>query len=78
MDRGGIGNTVPKPRDFQEALVSPESDPRREDGAADSDRNPGVPPHQPPPDDAGKDAVEEEAEESFPSSDPPSTGGPGV
>ena len=58
--------------------MSPENDPRREGGAADSDRNPGVPPHQPSPDDAGKDEVEEEAEESFPSSDPPSTGGPGV
>jgi hypothetical protein len=58
--------------------VSPESDPRRESGAGDGDRTPGVPPHQPSPDETEKDEVEEEAEESFPSSDPPSTGGAGL
>ena len=42
----------------------------------DPERRPGVPPHQP--DDPQKDPVDERAEESFPSSDPPSTGAPGV
>lgn len=46
-------------------------DPAREE------RSPGVPPHQPERD-AAREQVEEEAEESFPSSDPPATGGPGV
>lgn len=42
-------------------------------------RKPGVPPHQPQPDDAAPDErVDEGAEESFPSSDPPATGGPGI
>lgn len=45
-------------------------DPERE-------REPGVPPHQPAAGDGG-DAVEEATEESFPSSDPPATGGPGI
>ena len=57
--------------------MSIENDPRREDGPP-ADREPGVPPHQPSPDDSEKDEVQEEDEESFPSSDPPSTGGPGV
>lgn len=43
---------------------------------ADEDRKPGVPPHQPATED--KPAVDEGSEESFPSSDPPSTGGPGI
>ena len=42
----------------------------------DPERRPGVPPHQP--DDPERDPVDERAEESFPSSDPPATGGPGV
>jgi hypothetical protein len=42
----------------------------------DPERRPGVPPHQP--DDPDKDRVDRSAEESFPSSDPPATGGPGV
>lgn len=42
----------------------------------DPERRPGVPPHQP--DDPEKDQVDQNAEESFPSSDPPATGGPGV
>jgi hypothetical protein len=59
--------------------VIPENDPRPDGGARDDRRRtPGVPPHQPSPEDAEKDEVEEEAEESFPSSDPPSAGGPGV
>lgn len=59
--------------------MSPENDPRPQDGAReDGNRKPGVPPHQPSLEDEEKDEVEEEAEESFPSSDPPSTGGPGV
>lgn len=41
------------------------------------DRRPGVPPHQPDPG-PGRDRVEEEAEESFPSSDPPPSGSPGI
>jgi len=41
------------------------------------DREPGVPPHQPPADDRD-DAADEGSEESFPSSDPPATGGPGI
>lgn len=46
---------------------------------APDERAPGVPPHQPPAaDEEPGDRVEEGAEESFPSSDPPSTGGPGV
>lgn len=59
--------------------MSPENDPRRPGGAADrGDRTPGVPPHQPSPEDERKDEVQEEDEESFPSSDAPSTGGPGL
>lgn len=42
------------------------------------DRVPGVPPHQPPPDPEKDDPVDEVAEESFPGSDAPSTGGPGL
>ena len=57
--------------------MSTENDPRPED-APPADREPGVPLHQPSPDDSEKDDVQEEDEESFPSSDPPSTGGPGV
>jgi hypothetical protein len=80
FDRGGIGNTVSRaPPNVQETLVSTENDPRPEDGAPPGkDREPGVPPHQPSPEDSQKDEVQEEDEESFPSSDPPSTGGPGV
>jgi hypothetical protein len=40
------------------------------------EREPGVPPHQPEGGEQGE--VEEGGEESFPSSDPPSTGGPGI
>jgi hypothetical protein len=42
------------------------------------DREPGVPPHQPPPEEQERDRADEGAEESFPSSDPPATGGPGI
>jgi len=37
-------------------------------------------PPKPPPDDDEKDedAVEEQGKESFPASDPPGTGGPGI
>lgn len=42
------------------------------------DREPGVPPHQPPPDEGSRERGDEGAEESFPSSDPPATGGPGI
>jgi hypothetical protein len=41
------------------------------------DREPGVPPHEPPVEE-DEDRVDEDARESFPSSDPPATGGPGV
>ncbi len=41
------------------------------------EREPGVPPHQPPAEE-GDDEVGEGTEESFPSSDPPATGGPGI
>ena len=58
--------------------MSHQDEPRRERGGADPERPPGVPPHQPPPEEAGKDEIEEEDEVSFPSSDPPSTGGPGL
>ena len=73
----GSGTPCPEPSHAQEAFVSTEKDPRPEE-AAPADREPGVPPHQPSPDDSEKDEVQEEDEESFPSSDPPSTGGPGV
>jgi hypothetical protein len=54
--------------------VSAEPDPRPED-----EPTPGVPPHQPPLDGEDEDEVADEgAEESFPSSDPPATGGPGL
>jgi aconitate hydratase len=43
-----------------------------------ADRTPGVPPHQPPMERRSDDLEDELAEESFPSSDPPSTGGPGA
>ncbi len=51
-----------------------------EETPANDDRAPGVPPHQPRPDTAENEdeRVEEGAEESFPSSDPPATGGPGI
>lgn len=41
-------------------------------------RAPGVPPHQPPAEERPGDEQDERAEETFPSSDPPATGGPGV
>ena len=41
-------------------------------------RKPGVPPHQPPPEEHPGDEQDERAEETFPSSDPPATGGPGI
>ena len=41
-------------------------------------RTPGVPPHQPPAEEHPGDEHDERAEETFPSSDPPATGGPGV
>lgn len=45
----------------------------------DETRRPGVPPHQPPAgSDEQGDVVEEGSEESFPSSDPPSEGSPGI
>lgn len=43
----------------------------------DPERKPGIPPHQPPPK-GDREESDEDAKESFPSSDPPSTGGPGV
>lgn len=49
----------------------------REQNRQDEPREPGVPPHQPAPEDV-PDRVEEGGEESFPSSDPPATGGPGI
>ncbi len=54
--------------------------PRRDDDHDERDergRAPGVPPHEPTPRD-GDDEQDERSRESFPSSDPPSTGGPGV
>lgn len=53
---------------------------RRDAPDADQPREPGVPPHQPALDDDPSDQErrDEEAEESFPSSDPPATGGPGI
>lgn len=47
----------------------------REQTEADEDRTPGVPPHQPAEE---GERIDEGSEESFPSSDPPSTGGPGI
>ena len=45
----------------------------------DPERKPGVPPHQPPPHERReREDEDEELEESFPSSDPPATGGPGI
>jgi hypothetical protein len=38
---------------------------------------PKVPPTQPDPDEEG-DLVDEQGEESFPASDPPESGGPGI
>ncbi len=35
-------------------------------------------PVTPEPDEPGKDEVDEQGEESFPSSDPPATGGPAI
>ncbi|MBJ7457254.1 MAG: hypothetical protein JHC74_14455 [Thermoleophilia bacterium] len=54
--------------------TEPEDDPRE------GPRPPGVPPHQPPLPDGHdeQDRRDEEAEQSFPSSDPPATGGPGI
>ena len=49
----------------------------RRENEPDEDRAPGVPPHQPAKED-GESAPDEAGEESFPSSDPPSTGGPGI
>ena len=54
-----------------------ETPPRNTAPDADEEREPGVPPHQPAPGEDG-DRVDEGAEESFPSSDPPATGGPGI
>ncbi len=53
---------------------------RRDAPEGDEPREPGVPPHQPPMDEdpAEEERRDEEAEESFPSSDPPATGGPGI
>lgn len=47
-------------------------------GDADATREPGVPPHQPAFDPERGDLVDEELEESFPSSDPPASGSPGL
>jgi len=44
---------------------------------SDPEREPGVP-HQPPPEKDEGGRAQESSEESFPSSDPPSTGGPGI
>lgn len=49
-----------------------------EQDSRDEPRTPGVPPHQPPFGGDEEDLVEEQLEESFPSSDPPSTGSPGL
>lgn len=46
-------------------------------GPDDPERRPGVPPHQAPPETA-REREDEEVEESFPSSDPPATGAPGI
>ncbi|WP_217913906.1 hypothetical protein [Miltoncostaea marina] len=53
-------------------------DDRTDQQGAEPERRPGVPPHQPPPQTSDADRVDEGSEESFPSSDPPATGGPGV
>jgi hypothetical protein len=48
-------------------------------GAPDEpERRPGVPPHQPAFNPDEDDLIDEELEESFPSSDPPSHGSPGL
>lgn len=55
-------------------------DPGRRNEDDDEAREPGVPPHQPPLADGEdeQERVDEEAEQSFPSSDPPAQGGPGI
>ena len=56
------------------------NDPGTRDPEAEDEREPGVPPHQPAMDEDPdeQERRDEEAEESFPSSDPPATGGPGI
>lgn len=55
--------------------AAPEADDPRE-----GPRPPGVPPHQPPLPDGEdeQERLDEQAEQSFPSSDPPGEGGPGI
>lgn len=56
-----------------------EDPPQAGKDAEDAERKPGVPPHQPPLDsEEGTGTLDEMSEESFPSSDPPAGGGPGV
>jgi len=51
-----------------------------EDETREGPRPPGVPPHQPPLPEGQdeQDRLDEESEQSFPSSDPPGNGGPGI
>lgn len=53
---------------------------RRDDVDADPVPEPGVPPHQPPMPDGEdeQERLDEEGEQSFPGSDPPAEGGPGI
>lgn len=54
------------------------TDRQRQDEERDErERAPGIPPHEPAPRE-GDDEQDERARESFPGSDPPGTGGPGV
>jgi hypothetical protein len=55
-------------------------EPEADDAPREGPRPPGVPPHQPPLPEGGdeEDRLDEEAEQSFPSSDPPAHGGPGI
>lgn len=53
---------------------------RRDDTDPEPEREPGVPPNQPPlaEGEDEQERVDEKGEESFPGSDPPAQGGPGI
>jgi hypothetical protein len=58
--------------------TGPKTPREHDDAGREEERRPGVPPHQPHFRPGRDDPVDEELEESFPSSDPPSRGSPGL